>query len=66
MHSLRSSSLTPFAPAVLASRVFVLPAAPSNSAPHSDRTSPLPSLAAHGSRLRRSRSPRPSRVLLAP
>ena len=34
--------------------------------PHRNRTSRLPSLAAHGSRLRRSRSPRPSRGLLAP
>jgi hypothetical protein len=46
MASLRSSSLTPFAPAVLASPVFVLAAAPlSPIRPHSDRTSRLPSLA---------------------
>jgi len=39
---------------------------PSESHPAQHRTSYLPSLAAHDSRLRRSRSPRPSCALLAP
>ena len=43
-------------PAVLASRVFVLPAAPLSPAPHSDRTSHLPNLVAGG--CRRQRLPR--------
>jgi len=45
VRSLRSSALTPFAPAVLASRAFALATAPLSPAqPHSDRTSRLPSL----------------------
>ncbi|ESS04882.1 MAG: hypothetical protein A07HR67_00231 [uncultured archaeon A07HR67] len=48
MRSLWSSSLTPFAPAVLASRAVALAAAPlnPNPAPHGNRTSHLPSLVA--------------------
>ncbi|CDK39823.1 hypothetical protein BN903_64 [Halorubrum sp. AJ67] len=45
MRSLRSSSLTPFAPAVLASHVFALAAAPLSPTSHSTSPSPASSLA---------------------
>ena len=64
MGSLRSSSLTPFAPVVLTSPVFVLAAAPlSPTHPHRDRTSRLPSLV--GGPSLRSGPPTPSHGHLA-